>query len=237
MGKNIIFFSFILVCSYQSEAQKTKLQIAQNAVGKLRISIEHKESLKNQLKIIGEGIQAVESAQNDRKTKNWFITWAIKSYLSSYEAILDTNEIKAEKHYELAITALEKAKNLDKYQENSELIKVSSYNIKVKKLIKANNYFLQNDFLKAFNAFKEVSYFLPKDTSLAINTALAALNLEKQNEALEYFKRAKENGIKNPMVFQQMAYLHKSKLEDNKALAVLEDGLALNPIIWQTIRT
>lgn len=229
MGKNIIFFSFILFFSYQSEAQKTKLQIAQNAVGKLRVSVEQKESLKNQLKIIGEGIQAIESAQNDRKTKNWSITWAIKSYLSSYEAILDTNEIKAEKYYELAIKALEKAKNLDKYEENSELVEISNYNIKVKKLIKANNYFLQNDFLNAFNAFKEVSDFLPKDTSLAINTALAALNLEKQDEALEYFKRAKENGIKNPMVFQQMAYLYKSKLENNKAIAVLKDGLAHHP--------
>lgn len=229
MHKKILLYSLLLGVGQQVFAQTTQMKIAHNAVGKLQASIAKKEEVKNQLNILGEGIKAVESAENDRKTKNWPETWAIKSYLSSYIAILDENEGNSEKYYGLASSALDKAKSLDRYQDNSGLIAASTYNINIKKLMLGKKYYEQKDFINAYNSLKEVSDFMPQDTAIAINTAIAAQNIQKYNEALDYFKKAKENGVKNPLVFQQMATIYASKFDADAAISTLEEGLKINP--------
>lgn len=221
------FFVSILICS--AKAQKTQVLLAQNSVGKLQASIEKKEDVKKQLAIIGEGIKAIEAAQKDKKTKNWPETWAIKSYLSSYVAIIDVNESNSYRYYDLAVRSLDTARILDKFQANSELIKASNYNINVKKLTEGNRAFNQNDFLTAYTILKDVSDFLPKDTTIAINVALCAQKIQMYNQALTYFLRAKENGVKNPIVHQTIASLYASNFENDLAIKALEDGLKLNP--------
>lgn len=223
----ILFFVFALLGS--TNAQKTQVLLAQNSVGKLQASIVKKEDVKKQLAIIGEGIKAIESAQKDKKTKNWPETWAIKSYLSSYIAIIDVNEANSFKYYDLAVRALDTAKILDKFQSNSDLIKASGYNINVKKMTEGNKAFQQNDFLTAYNILKDVSDYLPKDTSLAINVALCAQKIQAYDQSLKYFLRAKENGVINPIVHQTIANLYTSSFENELAIKSLEDGLKLNP--------
>jgi len=46
---------------------------------------------------------------------------------------------------------------------------------------------------------------------------------------LVYYKRAKDNGIKNSAVYQNMANIYASKFETDLAIKTLEDGLKLNP--------
>lgn len=220
----IVLFSASLIV----KAQKTQLIIAQNSVAKLQASIAAKEDAKKQLTIIGEGIKAVEAAQTDKKTKNWPETWAVKSYLSSYVAIIDMDP-NADKYYNLAIEAFQKAKELDKYQANTNLIKASLHNINIKKQLIGNNAYKTNDFLTAFELLKEVSDYFPKDTALAINVGICAQNIQAYNEALNYYKRAKDNGITNPAVYQNMANIYASKFETDLAIKTLEDGLMLNP--------
>lgn len=222
----LIFVSLIATATF---AQKSQLQVAQNSVGKLQASIANKEDVKKQLTIIGEGVKAVEAAQNDKKTKNWPETWAVKAYLCSYVAIIDDNDANSDKYYGMALEALDKAKSLDKFQDNSGLIKASTYNVNIKKQAEGNKAYQQNDFMTAFGLLKEVSDYLPTDTAIAINVALCAQNIQSYDNALFYFKRAKDNGVKNPVVFQQMANIYASKFESDMAIKILEDGLKLNP--------
>lgn len=229
MNRYLPFLFFVFVFLFSANAQKTQLILAQNSVGKLQASISKKEDVKKQLAIIGEGIKAVELAQKDKKTKNWPETWAIKSYLSSYVAIIDANESNSYKYYDLAVRSLDTAKILDKFQANSDLIKASTYNINVKKLTEGNKAYNQNDFLTAYNILKDVSDFLPKDTTIAINVALCAQKIQLYNQALTYFLRAKENGVVNPIVHQTIANLYTSNFENELAIKSLEDGLKLNP--------
>jgi tetratricopeptide (TPR) repeat protein len=224
--KYLLLFVFIL--NLRANAQKSQVQLAQNSVGKLQVSIANKEDVKKQLAIIGEGIKAIEVAQNDKKTKNWPETWATKAYLSSYIAIIDNGE-NAEKHYNLAIEALEKAINLDKFQANSDLIKAAGYNITIKKQQEGNLAYQQNDFINAFNLLKQVSNHLPKDTTIALNVAISAQNIQYYDEALVYFNRAIDNSVRNPYVFQSVASIYASKFESELAIKTLEDGLKLNP--------
>lgn len=223
----LLFFIFVFLTT--ATAQKTQILLAQNSVGKLQASIAKKEDVKKQLSIIGEGIKAIELAQKDKKTKNWPETWAIKSYLSSYVAIIDANEGNSYKYYDLAIRALDTARILDKFQTNSELIKASTYNINVKKLVEGNKAYTQNDFLTAYTILKDVSDYLPKDTTIAINVALCAQKMQLYNQALTYFLRAKDNGVVNPIIHQTIASLYASNFENELAIKSLEDGLKLNP--------
>lgn len=228
MNFRYIFYYILLFTSFNAFAQKTQVQQAQNSVGKLQVSISKKEDVKKQLAIIGEGIKAIELAEKDRKTKNWPETWAVKAYLSSYIALVDS-ESNADKHFDLATEALQKAKSLDKFQANSSLINAAAQNIIVKKQNIGNSLFFQNDFTNAFSYLKEVSDFFPKDTTLAVNVAMCAQNIQLHDEALAYFKRAKDNGIKNPIVYQNMANIYASKFDSEAAIKTLEDGLNLNP--------
>lgn len=219
---------FLILVTLGVKAQKTQIIIAQNSVAKLQASIAGKEEAKKQLAIIGEGIKAVEAAQTDKKTKNWPETWAIKSYLSSYVALID-NETNADKYYNLALEAFDKAKELDKYQANTNLIKASLHNINIKKQLDGNSAYKANDFTTAYQLLKEVSDYIPKDTTLAVNVGICAQNIQAYNEALVYYKRAKDNGIKNAAVYQNMANIYASKFETDLAIKTLEDGLKLNP--------
>jgi tetratricopeptide (TPR) repeat protein len=219
----------LLFTHFYAAAQKSQVQVARNNVGKLLVSIANKEDAKKQLTVIGEGIKAIDAAQNDKKTKNWPETWAIKAYLSSYISIIDNNADNADKYYNIAVEALEKAISLDKFQANSELIKAATYNINIKKQTEGNIAYQQNDFSTAFNLLKQVSDYLPTDTTLAINVAICAQNVQHYEDALIYLKRAKENGVKNPYVFQVAANIYASKFESELAIKTLEEGLKLNP--------
>lgn len=221
-------FLFLLFTSLSSLAQKSQILLAQNTVGKLQASIANKEDAKKQLTVIGEGIKALDAAQSDKKTKNWPETWAIKAYLSSYIAVIDEGD-NADKYYNLAVEALSKADSLDKFQSNSELIKAASYNINIKKQTDGNLAFRQNDFATAYQLLKQASDYLPKDTTLAINVAICAQNIQNYNEALVYFNRAKDNGIKNAFVYQNAAQIYSSKFESELAIKMLEEGLKHNP--------
>lgn len=230
--KKIYLFNaafLVLLSADHAFSQTSQLQIAKNSVGKLQMAIAAKEDEKKQLSILGEGVKAAEAAQNDKKTKKWPETWAIKAYLSSYVSIIDTDVSNSDRYYNLALEAIDSAKRLDKFQANSQLISASVYNVNIKKQDKGNAAFTNNDFSTAYELLKEVSDFFPKDTTLAINTALAAQNMQSYDKALVYFKRAKDNGIKNPAVYQKLSGIYSSKFEHELALKSLEEGLKMNP--------
>ncbi|MFC4210644.1 tetratricopeptide repeat protein [Pedobacter lithocola] len=203
--------------------------IARNAVGKLQASFAGKDEPKKQLSIITEGLKAIESADKDSKTKNWTETWAIKSYLTSYAALIETDATASFKYFDTAVVAIKKANSLDKYEDPSGLIKASEHNILIKKQERGNLSYFNNDFKEALEDLREVSDNFPGDSTLALNTAICAQNVQLYDESLKYFKRAKEDSIKNPAVFQKMAQLYISKYDNENAIKALEDGLNLNP--------
>jgi len=224
-----ISLAALIFVSFNAVAQKSQILIARNAVGKLQASIANKEDEKKQLSIITEGLKSIESAEKDNKTKNWGETWSIKSYLTSFASLIDTDPNNANKFYDSAVEAVAKAKSLDRYDDNGGLIKASDHNILIKKQEKGNEAYFNNEFKEAFADLKEVCDNFPADTTLALNTAICALNIQSYDESLTYFKRAKENGIRNPSVFQKMAQMYVVKSENETAIKTLEDGLVLNP--------
>lgn len=224
-----LFIALLILLSSQSFAQKSQILIARNAVGKLQASIANKQDEKKQLAIITEGLKSTESAEKDNKTKNWAETWSIKSYLTSFAALIDTDPTSSDKYFDLATAAIKQAKSLDKYEDNSGLIKASDHNILIKKQERGNAYFFNNEFKDAYSDLKEVSDNFPKDSTLALNTAICALNIQSYDDAINYFKRAKENGIRNPAVFQKLAQMYVAKFDNETATKTLEDGLVLNP--------
>lgn len=224
-----IYLVSLLLLSTWSFAQSSQLKLAKNSMAKLHRAVEEKADAKKQLSIIGEGIKAIELAEKDKKSKKWPDTWAIKAYFSSYVALIDNNESNINKHTQQALEALEKAKDLDKYQANQELINAAEYNLIARKQIEATVLFKQGDYQTAFPILKEISNYFTTDTLMSTNTALCALNLHQYNDALHYFERSKQHGVKNPIVYQQIAAIYTSKFEIEKAIKTLEEGLKINP--------
>jgi tetratricopeptide (TPR) repeat protein len=224
-------FSVILIfLSLQSFAQKSQVQIARNSLGKLQAAMRENKSVKDQLTILGEGIKAAENASADRRTKRWPETWAMKAYFTSYLSIIESDPQRSEDSYVKSLILLDTAKLLNRYDENLELIDATSLNIIIKKQDKGNKAYAANDFNGAFNLLKDVSDFFPQDSTLAINAALSAQNIRNYDQALQYFKRAKDNGARNPIVFQNLANLYASKFESELAIRTFEDGLKVNPL-------
>ncbi len=228
MMPKIIPIAFILMFCLNAFSQKSQIKIANNSLAKLHVSITAKADSKKQLAIIGEGIKALEIAEKDKKTKNWPETWAIKAYLSSQVAVLDENVANADKYYQFAEQAYRQAVKLDKFQSNSTLIAAANYNIHVKMQRDGAAAFQRNDFASAYELLKKVSDFMPADTTIAINVALCAQNLQQYNESITYFIRAKEGGVRNPAIFQYIANIFSSKFENELAIKVLEEGLVIN---------
>jgi tetratricopeptide (TPR) repeat protein len=220
----------LILIAFDGYAQKTQLQIARNNLGKLQAGIRINQDTKQQMTILGDGIKAVESASQDRRTRKWPETWAIKAYFYSYLALIDTDEQRAEDSYTKAINLLDTVKALNRYSENAEIIDATKLNTIIKKQAKGNKAYAINDFNNAYLYLKDVSDYFPNDSTLAVNAALSAQNIRSYDNALVYFKRAKENGINNPLIFQVLANLYSSKFETEKAITTLEDGLKVNPL-------
>jgi len=222
--------TFLMIISSQSVfSQKTQLLIAKNSVGKLQAAIANNKDQKTQLSILSEGIKASELTEKDSKTKKWPETWAIKSYLSSYIAITDPDANNSNKYYDLALQAIDTAKRFDNYEDNAGLIAAANYNVNIKKQQKGNSAYADKDYKAAFTYLKEVSDFFPRDTTLAVNAAVSAEGVINDEQALYYFKRAKDNGVRNPIVYQRMADIYKKTGNNDAALKAIQEGLRLNP--------
>ncbi|RZJ63580.1 MAG: hypothetical protein EOO47_28330, partial [Flavobacterium sp.] len=228
MRKIFLSFFSLIIISNLAFSQGSQIKIANNSLAKLQNSIAEKADAKKQLTIIGEGVKAIEAAEKDKRTKNWPETWAIKAYICSYVALIDDNEANADKYFVMAEEALAQAIKLDKFQSNTDRIKAADHNIHVKRQIKGTEAFQQNDFATAYDLLKNVSDFMPTDTLLATNVAICAQNLQRYNDALSYLLRAKDNGAKNPTLYQNIANIYASKFENELAIKTLEDGLKAN---------
>ena len=222
------FLSIILfLITFQASAQKSQLRIARNTIGKLQAAIVAKADVNSQINIVGEGLKATISAQQDRKTKKYPETWAIAAYLNSYLALIDTKD--PDKYYQDALALIDTAKQLDRFHENEKLLNAAVMNTFVIKQDKANKAFNSYDYATALGYLKELSDYFPQDSTLALNTAIACQNLRNYNQALIYYNRAIETGSSNPVIYQHLAEIYSSKFDTENAIKVLETGQKRNP--------
>ncbi|RZK21141.1 MAG: tetratricopeptide repeat protein [Flavobacterium sp.] len=228
MFRNILF-ACILIYSSKVTAQNNQLQLARNAVGKLQASVMNKEGISRQTIVIKDGLKAVEIAKNNKKTRKYGETWAIRAYLNSYYALITENSDESERYFSLAKVSLDTARALDKEQVNSILIDATFQNINIRKKQNGNKAFYEKDFFEAFRILREQSDFYETDTSLALNTGIAALYIQRNEDAFFYLKRASENDIKDPAVYQNLSRLYYAKQETDAAIKTLETAVERNP--------
>jgi tetratricopeptide (TPR) repeat protein len=227
MNRKALLSIILFLITFSAVAQKSQLRIARNTIGKLQAAIVAKADVNKQINIIGEGLKATQSAQQDRKTKKYPETWAIGAYLNSYMAILDEKD--PEKYFQDALALIDTAKQLDRFHENEKLLEAAVLNTFVIKQEKGNRAFTSYDYSTALSYLKELSDYFPQDSTLALNTAIACQNLRNYNQALTYYNRAIETGASNPVIYQHLAEIYSSKFDIENATKVLETGQKRNP--------
>jgi tetratricopeptide (TPR) repeat protein len=227
MNRKAFLPIILFLITFQANAQKSQLRIARNTIGKLQAAIVAKADVNTQINIVGEGLKATMSAQQDRKTKKYPETWAIGAYLNSYLALIDSKD--PDKYYQDALALIDTAKQLDRFHENEKLLDAALLNTFVIKQDKANRAFNNYDYATALGYLKELSDYFPQDSTLALNTAIASQNLRKYDQALIYYNRAIETGAANPVIYQHLAEIYSSKFDVENAIKVLETGQKRNP--------
>jgi len=227
MNKKGLLSIILFLITFSAVAQKSQLRIARNTIGKLQAAIVAKADVNKQMNIIGEGLKATQSAQQDRKTKKYPETWAIAAYLNSYLAIIDEKD--PDKYFQDAIALIDTAQQLDRFHENEKLLEAAVLNTFVIKQEKGNRAFSSYDYATALGYLKELSDYFPQDSTLALNTAIACQSLRNYNQALTYYNRAIETGASNPVIYQHLAEIYSSKFDVENAIKVLEMGQKRNP--------
>ena len=227
MNRKAFLPIILFLITFQANAQKSQLRIARNTIGKLQAAIVAKADVNSQINIVGEGLKATLSAQQDRKTKKYPETWAIGAYLNSYLALIDSKD--PDKYYQDALALIDTAKQLDRFHENEKLLNAALLNTFVIKQDKANRAFNSYDYATALGFLKELSDYFPQDSTLALNTAIASQNLRRYDQALVYYTRAVETGASNPVIYQHLAEIYSSKFDTENAIKVLETGQKRNP--------
>ncbi|RYE41002.1 MAG: tetratricopeptide repeat protein, partial [Sphingobacteriales bacterium] len=136
---------------------------------------------------------------------------AAETYLSKAQGVLDT------------------AMQLDVGQVNQQYIQATIYNMNLKRLERANLAFGEKDYDTAYGIYSKLSDQLPKDSTLAINTAITANFLQRRNDAFKYMKRSADLNVHNPGVYQFLGNWHEARQETDLAIQAFENGLKYNP--------
>lgn len=85
------------------------------------------------------------------------------------------------------------------------------------------------NFKDAFQLMSLAGEVNPKDTVAALYTGIVAQLLKDETSMFKYFEKFIALGGKDPAIYYSMATTYRAKNENDKALAMLEKGIGVNP--------
>lgn len=221
--KNLAVILFLLMIAGTSCAQKGKVNSALNYL---------------EAEDIEKALNAIEVAQENEKTKDWYKTYFAKGRV--YQVMYETGNKdlieKAGDPLEIAYKSYQKAKELDekgRVEKQIDLYYQSLLNDFLNQGIEAFN---ASDFDQAYKSFnyarkvgEEPIFQGGVDTSIIYNAGLAAYNGEMYEKAIECFEEVGEMGYEKgtPYILIKNAYI---ALNDSaSALEALQTGFEMFP--------
>ncbi|MGC9472085.1 MAG: tetratricopeptide repeat protein [Bacteroidales bacterium] len=221
--KNLAFILFLMAIAGTSCAQKGKVNSALNYV---------------EAEDIEKALEAIEVAQENEKTKDWYKTYFAKGRV--YQVMYETGDKdlieKAGDPLEIAYKSYQKAKELDekgRVEKQIDLYYQSLLNDFLNQGIEAFN---ASDFDQAYKSFsyarkvgEEPIFQGGVDTSIIYNAGLAAYNGEMYEEAIDCFEEVGEMGYEQgtPYILIKNAYIAMN--DSASALEALQTGFEMFP--------
>ncbi len=148
----------------------------------------------------------------------------------------EETEVIHETPFKEALAAYEKALELDEKGKVEDDLKENLTRMKRQLETRGIVAFSQQDFDEAFKYFKlytqagEFPVFEGQvDTVIYYNAALAATKAERYDEAIKFFKKAKEHNYGGETLYYYMKEVYVAQNDSAKALEVLQEGFEKNP--------
>ena len=231
MKFQFLITGFLALTLETAFAQKGQLTEAQDQLSQYQVARGQK-LLAAQAKInLTAAKSAIDKASGNAKTSALPLTYALKAAI--YANIADGDSVLATSavSYATASDALKQAKTLDTKNENTKLIDEASRELAQYSLTQGVAAYQNKKFDDAYKAFDMAHQFLPSDTTIMFNSAIAASNAKNYAGAITSYNNLLASSIytKKEDVYSNIIPLYLTNKDTVSALKIVNEAIVKYP--------
>lgn len=179
---------------------------------------------------INEAKASIDKAAVNPITATLPMTYAVKGAIYAMLAYRDTSEATYSSIFNIAATALNRAKETDIKGENKKLIDEGYQTLVVIKYDFGLKHYQVGEYEMAYDNFNFYLTVHPDDTTALYLTGLSAENAKKYAVAIaNYNKLLTKNYSKNASIYADLGYIYLQQNDIADAIKVLTEGVAKYP--------
>lgn len=211
-------------------AQKGELNNAQDAFTQYQVSAGQKILAAKAKSSLAEAKTAIDKASTNQKTSGLAQTFALKAAIYASIATEDTVQTSAAVSATTASDALKQAKTLDTKNEYKKIIDDANTHIAQYYLNKGVGEFQNKKYDDAYKSFDGARQLLPTDTTVLLNTAIAAVNAKNYDASIaNYSSLLKTNYTEKSKIYNDLPNLYLMKKDTAGALRIIDSALVKYP--------
>jgi tetratricopeptide (TPR) repeat protein len=211
-------------------AQKGELNNAQDAFTQYQVSSGQKILAAKAKSSLAEAKTAIDKASTNQKTSGLAQTFALKAAIYASIASEDTVQTSAAVSANTASDALKQAKTLDTKNEYKKIIDDANTHIAQYYLNKGVGEFQNKKYDDAYKSFDGARQLLPTDTTVLLNTAIAAVNAKNYDASIaNYSSLLKTNYSEKSKIYNDLPNLYLMKKDTAGALRIIDSALVKYP--------
>jgi Flp pilus assembly protein TadD len=173
---------------------------------------------------------AIDKAAAGEKTATLPLTYALKAVIYASLANADSVKTNALVEYNTASDALKQAKTADTKNENTKLIDDAGKNLAQFQLNKGIEEFQNKKYSDAYQSFTNARQFVPNDTSLMLNAAIAATSANNYPAAISsYNTLLASNYTAKNKVYNDLPRIYLMNKDSAGAMKVIDEALVKYP--------
>jgi tetratricopeptide (TPR) repeat protein len=232
MKIKLLMIGLLGLVSATAFAQKGELNDAQSAYNDYQVTGNSKvPAIATKAKAsLNDAKTAIDKASTNQKTATMPLTYGLKAAIYASIALSDSVQTTSAVEYSTASDAIKQAKTADTKNENSKLIDDATRKLAQFQLDKGITEFQNKKYDDAYRSFDNARQLLPNDTTVMLNTAIAATNAKNYNAAIaNYSGLLKTNYSAKNKVYNDLPQLYLAKKDTAGAMKIIDSALLKYP--------
>jgi len=218
------------VITVNAFAQKGELNTAQTEFDSYQTIAGQKVLAAKAASNLANAKASIDKASTNAKTSGLPQTMALKAAIYASIAVQDTVSSTSATEFATAQEALKKATELDTKKENAKLIDHAGLQLAQFDLNKGVAAFQSKKFDEAYTAFDAARQIRPDDTTIVLNTSIAAINAKNYPAAIANYKKlTTTNYSGNPRIYSELPTLYLMTKDTAAAIKAIGEGVAKYP--------
>ncbi|MDF2430952.1 MAG: hypothetical protein JWP44_583 [Mucilaginibacter sp.] len=213
-------------------AQKGELSTAQSEYNDYLVSSGQKMAIlaAKAKTSLGNAKTSIDKASANTKTATLPLTFALKAAIYSALAKDDSVQTTAAVEVSTAMDALKQAKTLDTKNENAKLIDEATKQIAQYEVNTGVTAFQNKKYDDAYKSFDYARQLIPTDTTMILNTAIAAANSKNYKAAVDnYNSLLKMNYNDKKRVYNDLPMIYLANKDTAGAIKSIDEALVKYP--------